>query len=217
MLVSLLLRHVRSQPAPLREARVQHLQLEGVARKLEFAVAAGTVDRETLAAAGVGATPVSSETTFGISSDRLTAGIYWTIIASPLLEDLEVDDGEEDGARLRLSGAVIADGKGATARVSYTDQRKGVRAMMQGRNEHRFRQQAELGRLLSDAVGYCVLGHDGHERGVLEHVRYTQHADHPDELILRRRWFWNRHVVVPFSDVVTVDRASRTIRLREMS
>jgi hemerythrin-like domain-containing protein len=51
-LFPLLLRHVPSQPAPLREARVQHGQLEGFARKLEIAVAASIVDRETLAAAG---------------------------------------------------------------------------------------------------------------------------------------------------------------------
>jgi len=51
-LFPLLLRHVPSQPALLREARVQHVQLEGFARKLEIAVAAGIVDRETLAAAG---------------------------------------------------------------------------------------------------------------------------------------------------------------------
>ncbi len=51
-LFPLLLRHVPSQPAPLREARVQHVQLEGLARKLDIAVAAGVVDRETLAAAG---------------------------------------------------------------------------------------------------------------------------------------------------------------------
>jgi hemerythrin-like domain-containing protein len=51
-LFPLLLRHVPSQPAPLREARVQHVQLEGFARRLEIAVAAGIVDRETLAAAG---------------------------------------------------------------------------------------------------------------------------------------------------------------------
>ena len=51
-LFPLLLRHVRSQPAPLREARVQHVQLEGFARKLDIAVAAGSVDRATLAAAG---------------------------------------------------------------------------------------------------------------------------------------------------------------------
>jgi hypothetical protein len=51
-LFPLFLRYVRSQPAPLREARVQHVQLEGFARKLDIAVAAGIVDRETLDAAG---------------------------------------------------------------------------------------------------------------------------------------------------------------------
>jgi hemerythrin-like domain-containing protein len=51
-LFPLLLRHVRLQPAPLGEARVQHVQLQGFARKLEIAVAAGSVDRETLDAAG---------------------------------------------------------------------------------------------------------------------------------------------------------------------
>ena len=51
-LFPLLLRHVRSQPALLREARGQHVQLEGFARTLDIAVAAGSVDRETLSAAG---------------------------------------------------------------------------------------------------------------------------------------------------------------------
>jgi hypothetical protein len=40
-LFPLLLRYVPLQPALLREARVQHVQLEGFARKLEIAVAAG--------------------------------------------------------------------------------------------------------------------------------------------------------------------------------
>ena len=51
-LFPLFLRHVQSQPAPLREARVQHVQLEGFARTLEIGVAAGIVDRETLDATG---------------------------------------------------------------------------------------------------------------------------------------------------------------------
>ena len=51
-LFPLFLRHVQSQPAPLREARLQHVQLEGFVRKLEIAVAASIVDRETLDAAG---------------------------------------------------------------------------------------------------------------------------------------------------------------------
>jgi hemerythrin-like domain-containing protein len=51
-LFPLLLRHVSAQPAPLRAARVQHLQLKGFARKLDIAIAAGIVDQETLDAAG---------------------------------------------------------------------------------------------------------------------------------------------------------------------
>src|SRR6266571_8554118 len=51
-LFPLVLKHVQSQPALLREARVQHMQLEGFARTLAIAVAAGSVDRETLHAAG---------------------------------------------------------------------------------------------------------------------------------------------------------------------
>jgi hemerythrin-like domain-containing protein len=51
-LFPLFLRHVRSQPAPLRDARIQHVRLEGFARTLEIAVAAGSVDRGTLDAAG---------------------------------------------------------------------------------------------------------------------------------------------------------------------
>src|SRR2546422_137795 len=51
-LFPLLLRYVQSQPALLREARVQHMQLEGFARELDIAVVAGSVDRETLHAAG---------------------------------------------------------------------------------------------------------------------------------------------------------------------
>src|SRR5438876_11079344 len=51
-LFPLFLRHVESQPAPLREARVQHVQLEGFARTLEIAVAGGSADREPLDAVG---------------------------------------------------------------------------------------------------------------------------------------------------------------------
>jgi hemerythrin HHE cation binding domain-containing protein len=50
-LFPLFLRHVQPQPAPLRQARIQHVQLEGFARKLGIAVAAGIVDRGTLGAA----------------------------------------------------------------------------------------------------------------------------------------------------------------------
>jgi hypothetical protein len=53
-LFPLLLRHVQSQPVPLREVRVQHIQLEGFARKLFIAVAAGNVERETSEVVEVG-------------------------------------------------------------------------------------------------------------------------------------------------------------------
>ena len=46
-----------------------------------------------------------------------------------------------------------------------------------------------LGRRLADAVGFRVIGLDGRDVGVLEHVRYTQHTDHPDEIVLKRRRF----------------------------
>src|SRR5437762_14350422 len=51
-LFPLFLMHVPSPPALLREARVHHVQLEGFARKLGIAAAAGIVDREALDAAG---------------------------------------------------------------------------------------------------------------------------------------------------------------------
>lgn len=51
-LFPLLLRHAESEPASLHEARLQHAQLEGLARKLEIAVTADIVDREALDATG---------------------------------------------------------------------------------------------------------------------------------------------------------------------
>ena len=51
-LFPLFLRHVGSQPAPLRQARLQHVQLEGLALTLEISVAAGIVERGRLDAVG---------------------------------------------------------------------------------------------------------------------------------------------------------------------
>lgn len=51
-LFPLLLSHLPSEPALLQQARLQHTQLQGLARKLEIAVAAGIVDPETLATTG---------------------------------------------------------------------------------------------------------------------------------------------------------------------
>jgi hypothetical protein len=77
------------------------------------------------------------------------------------------------------------------------------------------RRQAELGRLLSAAAGYRVVAGDGTHLGWLDHVRYEQHADHPDQIVVRQRGvLLKRHRAVPFSRVETVRPRERTIVLR---
>jgi hypothetical protein len=49
------------------------------------------------------------------------------------------------------------------------------------------RRQAELGRLIAAAEGYRVVASDGTHLGWLDHVRYERYADHPDEIVVRRR------------------------------
>src|SRR2546426_3762086 len=81
--------------------------------------------------------------------------------------------------------------------------------------EQSLRRQAELGRLLSAAVGYRVVAGDGTHVGWLDHVRYEQHADHPDEIVVRRRGLLlKRHRAFPFSRVETVRPRERTVVLR---
>ena len=81
--------------------------------------------------------------------------------------------------------------------------------------EQSLRRQAELGRLLSAAAGYRVVAGDGTHVGWLHHVRYEQHADHPDEIVVRRRGFLpKRRRAVSFSRVETVRPRERTVVLR---
>jgi hypothetical protein len=76
------------------------------------------------------------------------------------------------------------------------------------------RRQAELGRLLSAAAGYRVVAGDGTHLGWLDHVRYEQHADRPDEIVVRRRGLLlKRHRAFPFSRVETVRPRERTVVL----
>jgi hypothetical protein len=76
------------------------------------------------------------------------------------------------------------------------------------------RRQAELGRLLSAAAGYRVVAGDGTHLGWLDHVRYEQHADHPDEIVVRRRGLLvKRRHAFPFSSVETVRPRERTVAL----
>jgi len=77
------------------------------------------------------------------------------------------------------------------------------------------RMQAELGRLLAAAAGYQVVASDGTHLGRLNHVRYERYADHPDEIVVRRRAvFPRRRCALPFSAVETVSARERTVVLR---
>jgi len=70
---------------------------------------------------------------------------------------------------------------------------------------------AEFGRLLSAAARYEVRRVDGERIGVLDHVRYQQHGDRPDELIVRRGRFGLRRVSIPFEAVQAVKPKERAI------
>ena len=71
-----------------------------------------------------------------------------------------------------------------------------------------------LGRRLADSVGFRVIALDGREVGLLEHVRYRQHTDHPDEIVVRRRRFLrDRQTVVAFDQIANVDRRSESVYL----
>jgi hypothetical protein len=59
-----------------------------------------------------------------------------------------------------------------------------------------------------------VIALDGREVGVLDHVRYERHMDHPDEVVIRRRVFvWDRYATVSFDEVSNVDPARGRVYL----
>jgi hypothetical protein len=71
-----------------------------------------------------------------------------------------------------------------------------------------------LGRRLADSVGFRVIALDGREIGLLEHVRYREHTEHPDEIVVRRRrLLWARQGVVPFDEVSAVDPVAQRVYL----
>lgn len=90
--------------------------------------------------------------------------------------------------------------------------------MRQGPNdqsEQSMRTRAELGRLLAAAGGYRVVVSDGTQLGWLDSVRYERHADHPDEIVVRRRGVLpRRRRALPFSAVEAVRPGERTVVLR---
>jgi len=81
--------------------------------------------------------------------------------------------------------------------------------------EQSLKRQAELGRLLAAAEGYRVVASDGTQLGWVDHVRYQRHADHPDEIIVRRRGLRRRRRrALPFSAVEAVRPRESTVILR---
>jgi hypothetical protein len=71
---------------------------------------------------------------------------------------------------------------------------------------------AELGRLLAAAEGYQVLTKLGDRLGRVDHVRYQQHADRPDEIVVRsRRLLWSRRLAYPLSAVHEVKQREKNL------
>jgi hypothetical protein len=72
----------------------------------------------------------------------------------------------------------------------------------------------ELGRLLAASEGYHVLTSDDHDVGLVDHVRYERHSDHPDKIVIRRRNVLRKsRRVIPFAAVASVDPRHRTVAL----
>ena len=88
---------------------------------------------------------------------------------------------------------------------------------MEESSRPRPRELSELGRLLAAADGYAVVDAGGRQLGRVDRVRYEHHTDRPDEVVVRRGWFWKREQVVPLEAIEAVDRATGTIRLRPLT
>jgi hypothetical protein len=85
---------------------------------------------------------------------------------------------------------------------------------LSGSEEPSHRHVARLGARLADAEGFRVVGLDGRNVGLVEHVRYMRHADHPDEIVVTRRiLFWRRQIVIPFEAVGNVDPVGERVYL----
>jgi hypothetical protein len=64
----------------------------------------------------------------------------------------------------------------------------------------------KLGARLANSEGFRVIALDGREVGWVENVLYERHTDHPDEVLVRKRYlFWDRYATLPFEQVANVD------------
>jgi hypothetical protein len=74
------------------------------------------------------------------------------------------------------------------------------------------KRMAELGRLLAAAEGYQVLTSKGRRMGRVEHVRYQQYADRPDEIVVRSRTLLRtRRRVYALSAVLEIKQREGTV------
>ena len=64
----------------------------------------------------------------------------------------------------------------------------------------------KLGARLANSEGFRVIALDGREVGWLENVLYSRHMDHPDAILVRRRFLLrDRYATLPFEQVANVD------------
>jgi len=74
------------------------------------------------------------------------------------------------------------------------------------------KRMAEFGRMLAASEGYQVLTSRGRRLGRIEHVRYQQYADRPDEIVVRSRMLLRtRRRVYPLSAVQEVKPKEGTV------
>jgi hypothetical protein len=76
----------------------------------------------------------------------------------------------------------------------------------EGATERERQDVVRLGARLANSEDFRVVGLDGREIGVLESLRYENHTDHPDEILIKRRYLlWDRYASVSFEQVANVD------------
>jgi len=67
---------------------------------------------------------------------------------------------------------------------------------------------------LANAEGFRVIALDGRALGALENVRYEKHTDHPDDVLIRKRFLlWDRFATIAFDDVANVDPEGERVYL----
>ena len=119
--------------------------------------------------------------------------------------------------RKTSAGATPTPGGQSYSPQPAVQNRRGERVREDGgvRDELGLGESSRRGRLLAGSPGYRVVSREGRDVGVVNHVRYERHSDHPDEIILRRRRTLRKRLrAIPFDAVETVDPRRGTVILR---